>query len=149
MEKANTTYSSNSRLERNHDGLIDFDEFRTAALRLSPLESWCKKIPWWQAIADAIPFGDKDIQPLRSVANLTDAQICYEAAKLIRQEFILRVKQPKEGFASLDARSASDASAQPKFTTFKANVGDCEAYHERLKGRVGMARFHCTCASWH
>jgi arsenate reductase-like glutaredoxin family protein len=130
--------------DRNLDGSIDFDEFRTAALRPSPLDSWCKNIPWWQAIADAIPRGAREIQTLRAVADLTEAQIaaiCSEAEQLIRREFILKVNQLREGFASMAARSPDDDSAQPKFATFKANVGNCEDYHEGLKGRVGAARF--------
>jgi hypothetical protein len=138
--------------DKNHDGRIDFDEFRIAALRLSPLEAWCKKIPWWQAISDAIPLADEEIQPLRAVANLIEAQIatiCAEAEKLIRQEFMLQVKQLREGFAAIDATLQSGGSAQPKFNTFKANVGTCEDYHEGLKGRVGTARlpFRCSVAA--
>jgi hypothetical protein len=130
--------------DKNHDGRIDFDEFRTAALRLSPLEEWCKKIPWWQALADAIPRGGGEIQPLRAVADLTVAQIatiCAEAETLIRQELILQVKQLRDGFAAVDSRSQSGGSAQPKFNTFKANVGTCEDYHDGLRGRVGTTRF--------
>jgi hypothetical protein len=137
--------------DKNCDGHIDFDEFRTAVLRPSHLESWCKNIPWWQAIADAIPIGRGEIDPLRTVANLTDAQIatiCAEAETLIRQEFILQVKQLRQAIYSIDASSPSNGSAQPKFTTFKANVGNCDDYYNGLKGRIGRDFFILICANF-
>jgi hypothetical protein len=60
--------------DADRDGEIDFEEFKSAVLRPTPLESWCKQIAWWQAISDAIPRVHNH-DPLRDVAILTDVQI--------------------------------------------------------------------------
>ncbi len=73
--------------DANRNGLIDYDEFVNASLRITPIEAWCKQINWWRAIADAIPPVDHCDQPLRAVALLTDHQIdvvCAAALKVIR-----------------------------------------------------------------
>ena len=90
----------------DRDGQIDFEEFKAAALRPSPLESWCKKIAWWQAIADAIPRGGDHHHPLRAVANLTDAQIdviCEEAEKSILLVLRDQASQLRKAFEAMDA----------------------------------------------
>ena len=58
----------------DRDGQIDFEEFKAAVRRPSPLESWCKSVDWWQAVADAIPPGDDNHHPLRAIASRTDGR---------------------------------------------------------------------------
>jgi len=125
--------------DADRDGRIDFDEFAAAALRLSPIEAWCKQIPWWHAIADAIPPLAHSDQPLRAVALLTDAQIdviCAEAQKSIRSELRTRALELSSAMKKRE-RMTNAAPAGAKFATFKASAGSPEDFHNGLSDRVG------------
>ena len=127
----------------DRDGQIDFEEFKAAARRPSPLESWCKSVDWWQAVADAIPPGDDDHQPLRAIASLSDAQmdvICAEAAKSIREILGGKASQLRDAFKAMDDKAQSNQQEQSKYATpFKASAGTTADYHKGLSDRVGMA----------
>ena len=135
------------------DGQIDFEEFKAAARRPSPIESWCKSVAWWQAVADAIPPGDdEDDHPLRAIARLSDAQvdaICAEAAKSIREILREQATNLRVAFKATDDRAASQRNqraagqdsepAQSKYAApFEASAGTTAHYHKGLSDRVGM-----------
>jgi hypothetical protein len=129
--------------DMDSDGLIDFTDFKAAALRPTVLELWCQRIPWWQAVADAISVLQSQEDPLRTVAQLTDAQIeviCEEAGKQIRSLLREQVHQLQTAYAARDARAAASKGTQSKFTTFKASAGTCNDFHMGLSGRVGESR---------
>lgn len=124
--------------DTNRDGIIDFDEFAAAACRPSPVEEWCKQVPWWRPIADAIPppTADHAGSPLQPVALLTDAQIdviCAEALASIALE--LRTLRTRA--RQLDKANSRQGSGGAKFATFKANVGNSDDFHNGLSDRVG------------
>jgi hypothetical protein len=142
-----------SEFDLDHDGQIDFAEFSAAVLKSSYLESWCKRIPWWQAIADAIPRGGYE-QPLRAVANLTDPQIdviCAEVKDLIRQQLREQRDMLSEVFDAMDLKSAKDQGfgATVISRTFKASVGTCQDYHRGIKDRVGKGPYFSAIYSLH
>ena len=125
--------------DADRDGLIDLNEFVAAALRPSPIEAWCKQIPWWHAIADAIPPVAHCDQPLCAVAFLTDAQIdviCSEALKSIRSELRTKSLELSRAMKEMEKRTTS-AQAGSKFATYKASVGDSKDFHKGLSNRVG------------
>jgi hypothetical protein len=126
------------RFDLDGDGLIDYAEFKSAVLSPSTLESWCRNIPWWQAIADAIPRVENAMS-LRAVACLTDDQInmiCTESVKSIEQQLREQRDRLRNAFDAMDAQHVTNP--QSKFaTTFKASAGTCDDYHSGLKGRVG------------
>ena len=124
------------------DGRISFDEFKAAVLRPSPIEAWCKQIPLWQALADAIsgPLGNQEEQPLRAVASLTDAHIdaiCAEVELSLRQVLRNEASKLRAAFEAMDAKMTDDESGQSKFSTFKASVGSSDDFHNGLSDRVG------------
>ena len=124
------------------DGRICFDEFKAAVLRPSHIEAWCKQIPLWQALADAIsgPLGNQKNQPLRAVASLTDAHIeviCSEVELSIRQVLRNEASKLRAAFEAMDAKMTNDESGQSKFSTFKASVGSSYDFHNGLSDRVG------------
>ena len=124
----------------DRDGQIDFDEFKKAVMRPSPIESWSKQVPLWHALADAIPRGAEEDQPLRAVANLTDAQIdviCAELVQSIRMVLRNEASQLRAAFAAMDTKAKDKDDSQSKFSTFKASVGSIEDFHRGLRGRVG------------
>ena len=129
----------------DRDGQISFEEFKAAALRPSPLETWCKGVDWWQAVADAIPSGGgDDHNPLRAVASLSDAQmdvICAEAAKSIRNILSDKASQLRAAFRAMDQKKArGNDQEQSKYATpFKASAGTTADYHKGLSDRVGTA----------
>ena len=130
------------------DGQIDFDEFKSAVLRPTPLETWSKQIPWWQIISDAIPRTHSS-DPLRDVANLTATQIdaiCTELGKSIKHVLCEQSRKLKQAFDAMD-KAPSTGPTQTKFaSTFKASAGDCEDFHRGLSGRVGTRLcLHCPC----
>ena len=49
-----------------------FDKFKAVVLMPSPMEAWCKQIPLWQALADAIsdPFGNQEEPHHNMIASL-------------------------------------------------------------------------------
>jgi hypothetical protein len=137
----------------DRDGLIDRDEFVAAALRPSPIEAWCKQIPWWHAIADAIPPLADCGHPLLAVALLTDAQIdviCAEAQISIRSELRTKALELGNVMKKMDETTKS-ASAGSKFATFKASVGNSEDFHKGLSDRVGVSPSPAspTARRWH
>jgi hypothetical protein len=126
----------------DRNGHIDCDEFVAAALRPSPIEAWCKQIPWWHAIADAIPRVADCGQPLRAVALLTDAQIdviCAEVQKSIRSKLRTKALELSNSLKTMEknTESALAGSKFATFATFKASVGNSEDFHKGLSGRVG------------
>jgi hypothetical protein len=128
----------------DRDGQIKFEDFKAAALRPSPLETWCKSVDWWQAVADAIPSGeDDDNNPLRAVASLSDTQmdvICAEAAKSIREILSDKASQLRDAFRAIDIKAQSNQQQQSKYATpFKASAGTTADYHKGLSDRVGTA----------
>jgi hypothetical protein len=127
--------------DADRDGLIDFNEFAAAARRLSPIEAWCKQIPWWHAIADAIPPLAHSDQPLRAVALLTDAQIdviCAEALKSIRSDLRTKALELSTAMKKME-ETTNAAAAGAKFATYKASVGDADDFHKGLSDRVGAS----------
>jgi hypothetical protein len=127
--------------DTDRDGLIDFNEFAAAARRLSPIEAWCKQIPWWHAIADAIPPLAHPDQPLRAIALLTDAQIdviCAEAQKSIRSELRAKALELSSAMKKM-AETTNAAPAGAKFATYKASVGDTDDFHKGLSNRMGAS----------
>jgi hypothetical protein len=136
--------------DTDSDGLIEFDEFKEAVLRPSPLESWCMQVPWWQAVADAIPVPDVQQDPLRAVAQLTDPvieKICAEAAQSIQILLREQARCLQKIYEAMDAKMVED-EAESKFTTFKASAGTCANYHMGLSGRVGMHSCHFSSAKF-
>jgi hypothetical protein len=126
--------------DADRDGLIDFDEFSNAALRLSPIEAWCKHVEWWRTIADAIPPVDHSgcTQPLLAVAHLSDHQIdaiCSEALHHIRSELQTKAHELRD--AMLRRSQTANAAPGAKFATFKASVGTPEDFFNGLSDRVG------------
>ena len=131
--------------DADRDGLIDFHEFSNAALRISPVEAWCKQVDWWRPIADAIPPVDYSDhagcnQPLLAVAHLSDRHIdaiCAEALQFIRSELHTKVRELRDAMH----RREQTANAAPgaKFATFKASVGTPEDFFNGLSDRVGAA----------
>ena len=135
--------------DTNNDGLIDFDEFRDAMSKLSQVDTWAKHIPWWQAIADALPRTEsRKKQQLRSIATLTDVQIkeiSSEAEKWIRARLKSESAALACSFAAMDAKESNDVNTSAKFTTFKAEVGNVSDFHKGLSGRVGNISFFVHC----
>jgi hypothetical protein len=127
----------------DRDGQINYEEFKAAALRPSLLETWCKSVDWWQAVADAIPLGEDDHNPLRAVASLSEAQmdvICAEAAKSIREILSGKASQLRAAFRAMDEKAQSNEQEQSKYATpFKASAGNTADYHKGLSDRVGTA----------
>jgi Ca2+-binding EF-hand superfamily protein len=129
------------RFDLDRDGLIDYAEFKSAVHSPSNLESWCRNVPWWQAIANAIPRVENEMS-LRTVARLTDAQIdmiCRESEKLIKHQLREERTQLKDAFKAMDAHKESNPHSKFK-TIFKASAGTCKDYHSGLKDRVGAGR---------
>jgi hypothetical protein len=134
----------NSELFREYDmdsdSQINFEDFKAAALRPTLIELWCQQIPWWQAVADAIPVPHDQEDPLQTVAQLTDADIrviCEEAEKSLLSLLTESVHQLKKAYDARSARAESSLGIQSKFTTFKASAGTCDNFHDGLSGRVG------------
>ena len=126
------------------------DEFKAAVLRPSPIEAWCKQIPLWQALADAIsgPLGNQEEQPLRAVASLTDAHIdaiCAEVESSLRQVLRNEASKLRAAFEAMDAKMTDDESGQSKFSTFKASVGSSDDFHNGLSDRVGVKAAAINC----
>ena len=126
--------------DADRDGLIDFAEFTSAALRPSPIEAWCKQVDWWSAIADAIPPVDHSDQPLDAVARLTEDQIdviCTQGLQSIRS--MLSTKAHELHDALRKREQTTNAGPGAKFHTFKASVGTPEDFFNGLSDRVGAA----------
>jgi hypothetical protein len=137
---ANTVFAD---MDVNGDGIVDFEEFRAAVGRISSVESWAKRIPWWQAVADAMPeprvSGD---DPLRMVAGLSDEQIdavCRVVAEETAAELHRQIKHLEWSFLQMDLaeQERTTGGAGAKFQTFKANAGTIENFYAGLGGRVG------------
>jgi hypothetical protein len=121
------------------DGQLNFDEFKEAMLRLSPLEMWCQRVPWWQDVADAIPTPNDQQDTLRALSQLTDVQIdaiCAQASLGISVRLKDQAHKLRVAYKEMDAKAATHHTGC-KFTTFKASAGTCDDYHRGLSGRVG------------
>jgi hypothetical protein len=127
---------------------MDFQDIQAAALRPSPLELWCQRVPWWQDLANAIPIPNCDQQDLlRALAQLENSQIdtiCEEAARAINARLKEQTRQLQETYKEMDTEISKEQT-QLKLTTFKASAGTCDDYHQGLCGRIGEVLFADTC----
>jgi hypothetical protein len=132
-----------ARMDVNGNGIVEYENFRSVLGMTSSVDSWAKRLPWWQTVADAMPepsaSGD---DPLRVVAGLSDEQIdavCRVVAEETAAELRRQIKHLEWSFLQMDlaeqARVAGGAGA--KFQTFKANAGTIENFYAGLGGRVG------------
>ncbi len=129
-------------MDVNSDGIVD-EEFRAVVGMTSSVESWAKRLPWWQAVADAMPKPNASRDdPLRVVAGLSDEQIdavCRVVAEETATELRRQIKHLEWSFLQMDLaeqeRVAGGAGA--KFQTFKANAGTIENFYAGLGGRIG------------
>ncbi len=132
-------------MDKNKDSFIDEDEFLMAAKRPTVVDSWAKSIPWWQAIADAMPCSEGS-DPLRVVASLSvqEIDIIFEVVSgAMKRVFLEQVEILQDSYAALDMKllqSNIDSQAN-KFKTFKASCGIVKDYHKGLKARVGKLRY--------
>ena len=125
---------------------ICFDDFKAAVLRPLPIETWCKQIPLWEALADAIPCGNQADQQLRVVTKLTEAHIdviCTEVQLSMRNLLRNEVSKLRTAFQAMDLRDAG--VKESKFSTVTASVGSSQDYYHGLTKRVGIDNFFHIC----
>ena len=130
-----------ARMDVDGDGMVDYEEFRAVVGMGSSVEAWAKRVPWWQAVADAVAVADaRGEDPLRAVAGLSDEQmdaVCRVVAEETAAELRRQVKQLEGAFRQMDLSKQEASGAGAKFQTFKANAGTIENFHAGLGGRVG------------
>ena len=128
-------------MDANSDGVVDYDELRAAVDMASPVEAWAKRVPWWQALADAVSVPDAGGEdPLRAVAGLSEEQmdaVCRVVAEETAAELRRQVKELAGSFRQMDLAEQERGQCGAKFQTFKANAGTIEHFHDGLRGRVG------------
>jgi hypothetical protein len=72
---------------------VDYEEFRARACMTSPVEEWAKRVPWWQAVADAMPAPDAPGQdPLRAVAGMSD-EVVDAVCQVVAEETAAELRQ--------------------------------------------------------
>ena len=128
-------------MDVNGDGVVEYEEWRAVVGMGSSVEAWAKRVPWWQAVADAVAVADvRGEDPLRAVAGLSDEQmdaVCRVVAEETAAELRRQVKQLEGAFRQMDLAKQEASGAGAKFQTFKANAGTIENFHAGLGGRVG------------
>ena len=132
-----------AKMDANGDGVVDYEEWRAVVGMGSSVEAWAKRVPWWQAVVDAMPALDaRGEDPLRAVAGLSDEQmdaVCRVVAEETAAELRRQIKRLEWSFRQMDLvgqqRGADGTGA--KFQTYKANAGTIENFHDGLGGRVG------------
>ena len=137
-------------MDANGDGVVDYEEWRAVVGMGSSVEAWAKRVPWWQAVVDAMPALDaRGEDPLRAVAGLSDEQmdaVCRVVAEETAAELRRQIKRLEWSFRQMDLvgqqRGADGTGA--KFQTYKANAGTIENFHDGLGGRVGQKNFILT-----
>ena len=76
-------------MDGNSDEVVDYEEFKAVLRTASPVEAWAKppkRLPWWQAVADAMPVPDAAGEdPLRAVAGLSEEQM-DAACRVVAEE---------------------------------------------------------------
>lgn len=131
---------------------VDYEKWRAVESVPTPVESWTKRVPWWQVIADVMPkpAGTED-DPLRLVARLTaedlDA-VCSVVAEEMSRELREQICNLGQAFEQLDRRKEdTDASgASTKFQTYKANAGNADDFYKGLGNRIGTNTEHASTA---
>jgi hypothetical protein len=134
----------------NGDGILDYEEFRTVVGMGSSVEAWAKRVPWWQAVADAMPAPDAGgSDPLRTVAGLSGEQldaVCQVVAAATAAELRLQVETLKEAFRQMDQARHEALNGGAKFQVHKASAGNIDDFHGGLGGRVGeLIKFVMVC----
>ena len=125
----------------NGDGVVDYEELRAVVGMASAVDAWAKRVPWWQAVADAMPAPEAPGEdPLRTVAGLSDEQldaVCRVVAEENAAELRRQVKQLEGAFREMDRARQEAGGAGAKFQLHKASAGSVDDFHAGLGGRVG------------
>ena len=125
----------------NGDGVVDYEELGAVVGMASAVDAWAKRVPWWQAVADAMPAPEAPGEdPLRTVAGLSDEQldaVCRVVAEENAAELRRQVKQLEGAFREMDRARQEAGGAGAKFQLHKASAGTVEDFHAGLGGRVG------------
>ena len=133
----------------NGDGVVDYEELRAVLGMASAVEAWAKRVPWWQAVADAMPAPEAPGEdPLRTVAGLSDEQldaVCRVVAEETAAELRRQVKQLEGAFRAMDLARHEAGGAGAKFQLHKASAGTVEDFHAGLGGRVGEFLVYVYC----
>ena len=129
-------------LDRNHDGIIDYDEFVRAVQTPFPVEEWARRLPLAQLLVDALPRRE-GCDRLRAVGRLSAEEIAAVTAGFahgLRRILEEHVAQLKRSFASLD--EAAEKEDNPQACKFRADVpklrcGRIDDYHKGVLARIG------------
>ena len=128
------------------DGAVDYEEFRTVVGMASSVEAWAKRVPWWQAVADAMAAPEAAGEdPLRAVAGLSDERldaVCRVVAEETAAELRRQVKLLGGAFREMDLAKQEAGGAGAKFQLHKASAGTVDDFHAGLGGRVGEFIVH-------
>ena len=140
-------------MDVNNDGFLDFEEFKIAVLRPSPMEQWTSSIPLNKIIAAALTpvismfpmFKDSD--PLRALSLSSEEQLssaCRGVMEGILNIICRRVQELRRSFEVLDCKAVQEKEnlELSKFAAIGTmSCGDIPSFFKGLGERVGIPKF--------
>jgi hypothetical protein len=122
------------------DGL-DFESFKSAITKQSPIEQWAKTLPFSSMVADAVPMPPSSDQ-LRFVSDLTRKEIDSIVDGLVdglKDAFEKHVQLLSRGLKAAAEKTVNKENLGDgsKFQVVSMNCGRVKDFHVGLEGRLG------------
>ena len=128
----------------NHDGFVDFEEFKSRVRRPSPVEQWCAPMPLYKIVAAALaaissrrdPSGKDTLQSLSACSDSEVVAALDHAMRAAAHLILEKIKKLK----MKDSRvNGATSIGECKYVTVpEMNCGSVKSFFDGLGERVGI-----------